>query len=198
MRASLGLADIDFDKIDLHVHVPEGAIPKDGPSAGVTMATALVSALSERPVRHDVAMTGEITLRGRVLPIGGLKEKLMAAHRNRMKTALIPKRNSKDLVDVPRDVQRELKIMQVERMDEFLAVALLPGVPKPPKPTRSRTRRSDKRRPMRWRREAALLQPAAAPQTQPRRRPKTPGVPAERTPSPADGGLHRSSWGCPS
>ncbi len=137
----LGLAHVDFDKIDLHVHVPEGAIPKDGPSAGVTIATAMVSALGERPVRHEIAMTGEITLRGRVLPIGGIKEKLMAAHRNRMKTVLIPRRNSKDLIDVPRDVQRELSILLVERMDEILSSALLPGMPKPPKPARGRARK---------------------------------------------------------
>jgi ATP-dependent Lon protease len=137
----LGLCDVDFDKIDLHVHVPEGAIPKDGPSAGITIATALISALGERPIRHDVAMTGEITLRGRVLPIGGIKEKLMAAHRNRMKTVLIPRRNKKDLVDVPRDVQRELKILMVDRMDEILSSALLPGPERAPKPTRSRSRK---------------------------------------------------------
>ena len=134
-------ADLDFDKIDLHIHVPEGAIPKDGPSAGITIATALISALSERPVRHDVAMTGEITLRGRVLPIGGLKEKLMAAHRMRMKTVLIPKRNEKDLVDVPRDVQRELKIVLVERMEEILPHVLLEPQPEPVKPKRQRRSR---------------------------------------------------------
>jgi ATP-dependent Lon protease len=137
----LGLSEVDFDKIDLHVHVPEGAIPKDGPSAGITIATALISALGERPIRHDVAMTGEITLRGRVLPIGGIKEKLMAAHRNRMTTVLIPRRNKKDLVDVPRDVQRELKILMVDRMDEILSSALLPGPERAPKPKRNRARK---------------------------------------------------------
>jgi ATP-dependent Lon protease len=123
------LQGLDFDKLDLHIHVPEGAIPKDGPSAGVTMATALISALSARPIRHDLAMTGEITLRGRVLPIGGLKEKLMAAHRMRIKTVVLPKRNEKDLVDVPRDVQRDLKLVLVERMDEIIKAALLEAQP---------------------------------------------------------------------
>ena len=140
----LGMGDVDFDKVDLHIHVPEAAIPKDGPSAGVTMATALISALSARPIRHDVAMTGEITLRGRVLPIGGLKEKLMAAHRMHMKTVIIPKRNEKDLVDVPRELQRELNLVLVDRMDEILAQALLEAVPVPnpnPKPRQRRTPR---------------------------------------------------------
>jgi len=138
--AEFGLGDLDFDKIDLHIHVPEGGIPKDGPSAGVTMATALISALSERPIRHDVAMTGEITLRGRVLPIGGLKEKLMAAHRMHLKMVLIPKRNEKDLVDVPRNVQHDLDLVLVERMDEILKRALLPIPPPPLKARRSRAR----------------------------------------------------------
>ena len=116
--------------------MPEGGIPKDGPSAGVTIATSLISALTGRPIRHDLAMTGEITLRGRVLPIGGLKEKLMAAHRMHLKTVLIPERNRKDLADVPRDVQRQLNLIQVERMDELLPHALLEA-PKPePKPKR--------------------------------------------------------------
>ena len=138
----LGLGGLDFDKVDLHIHVPEAAIPKDGPSAGVTMATALISALSGRPIRHDLAMTGEITLRGRVLPIGGLKEKLMAAHRMHMKTVLIPKRNEKDLVDVPREVQRELNLVLVDRMDEILTRALLEATPVPnPKPRKRRAPR---------------------------------------------------------
>jgi ATP-dependent Lon protease len=138
-----GLKDVDFDKVDLHIHVPEGGIPKDGPSAGVTMAAALISALSRRPIRHDVAMTGEITLRGRVLPIGGLREKLMAAHRLQLKTVMIPKRNQKDLADVPRHVQRDLNLVLVERMDEVLARALLKeALPIPsPQPRRSRVRK---------------------------------------------------------
>jgi len=122
----LGIAKIDFDKIDIHIHVPEGAIPKDGPSAGITIATALISALTHRPVHREVALTGEITLRGRVLPIGGLREKVLAAYRAGMKTLLLPKKNKKDLVDVPRKVMRGLNFVFVERMDEVLPVALFP------------------------------------------------------------------------
>lgn len=142
-----GLDELDFDKVDLHIHVPEGGIPKDGPSAGVTMATALISALSARPIRHDIAMTGEITLRGRVLPIGGLKEKLMAAHRMHLKTVLIPKRNEKDLVDVPRDVQRDLNLVLVERMEEILSKALLEATPAARLKSRGRQAARSRRKP---------------------------------------------------
>jgi ATP-dependent Lon protease len=110
---------------DIHIHLPEGAIPKDGPSAGVTMATALVSALSKIPVRRDVAMTGEITLRGRVLPIGGLKEKTLAAHRAGMKTVLIPRENRKDLREIPKKIRDQLRIIPVEYVDDVLREALL-------------------------------------------------------------------------
>jgi ATP-dependent Lon protease len=113
------------EQSDIHIHLPEGAIPKDGPSAGVTMATGLVSALSRIPVRRDVAMTGEITLRGRVLPIGGLKEKLLAAHRAGIKTVLIPKENRKDLRDIPKRIRAALRIVQVEFVDEVLREALV-------------------------------------------------------------------------
>jgi ATP-dependent Lon protease len=117
--------NVDFDKIDIHVHVPEGAIPKDGPSAGITIATALFSALTEQPIRRDVAMTGEITLRGRVLPIGGLKEKAMCAHRAGIKTFLLPKRNQKDMVDIPRKVRRDMSFIFVDMMDHVLDHALV-------------------------------------------------------------------------
>ena len=120
----LGLEEEDFSGHDIHVHVPEGAIPKDGPSAGITMATVLVSVLTDRPVRRDVAMTGEITLRGRVLPVGGVKEKVLAARRAGASTVILPKANEKDLHDLPRVARRELGFVFVEAMDEVLAVAL--------------------------------------------------------------------------
>jgi ATP-dependent Lon protease len=113
-----------YRRLDLHIHVPEGAIPKDGPSAGITMATSLVSALTRIPVRCDVAMTGEITLRGKVLPIGGLKEKLLAAHRAGIRTVIIPRDNQKDLADVPANILEEFTIHSVENMDEVLKIAL--------------------------------------------------------------------------
>jgi ATP-dependent Lon protease len=114
-----------FDKRDIHVHVPEGATPKDGPSAGVAMVTAIVSVMTGIPVRRDVAMTGEITLRGRVLPIGGLKEKMLAASRGGMKTVLIPEENAKDLVEISDTIKKGLEIIPVSRMDEVLAHALV-------------------------------------------------------------------------
>jgi len=121
---SFGIKPTVFEKTDIHVHVPEGATPKDGPSAGVAMVTSIVSVLSGIPVRKDVAMTGEITLRGRVLPIGGLKEKLLAALRGGLKTVLIPQENVKDLQDIPDNVKRNLDIISVGTVDEVLEKAL--------------------------------------------------------------------------
>jgi len=116
-----------FDKTDIHIHLPEGAIPKDGPSAGITIATALISALTGRAVHHDVGMTGEITLRGRVLPVGGLKEKMLTAYRAGLKTVIIPKRNKKDLVEIPQRVKRGVRTVLADQMDEVLTEALLPS-----------------------------------------------------------------------
>jgi len=122
--AYLGLPKDFYRNFDIHVHVPEGAIPKDGPSAGITIATTIASALTKIPVRGDVAMTGEITLRGRVLPIGGVKEKLMAAHRQGIAEAILPRDNEKDLADVPDNVRKEMKIHFATSMDEVLKIAL--------------------------------------------------------------------------
>jgi ATP-dependent Lon protease len=113
-----------FEKIDFHIHVPEGATPKDGPSAGIGMVTSIVSAITKIPVRRDVAMTGEVTLTGQVLPIGGLKEKLLAAHRAGIKQVVIPKENEKDLVDMPKKIIDDIKITPVEYADEVLKIAL--------------------------------------------------------------------------
>ena len=120
----LGVSPEFYDKVDIHIHVPEGAVKKDGPSAGVGMTTALVSALTDIPVRADVAMTGEITLRGEVLPIGGLKEKLLAAHRGGIKTVVIPEENEKDLVEIPDNIKAQLEIRPVRWIDEVLEIAL--------------------------------------------------------------------------
>ncbi|MDP2662912.1 MAG: endopeptidase La [Dehalococcoidia bacterium] len=125
----LGLKSNMFEKTDIHIHVPAGAIPKDGPSAGITMAAALISALTNRAVRRDVAMTGEITLRGRVLPIGGLKEKVLAAHRAGIKTFILPSKNEKDLTEIPADVKREVEFVFVDGMVEVLKTALLAASP---------------------------------------------------------------------
>ncbi len=123
----LGLKPDFYRKFDIHIHLPEGAIPKDGPSAGITIATALISALTGRPVRHDVAMTGELTLRGRVLPVGGLNEKVIAAQRAGIKTVLLPSKNDKDVKELPPEARRGLSIKLVENMDQVLEYALTPA-----------------------------------------------------------------------
>jgi ATP-dependent Lon protease len=113
-----------FSKHEVHVHVPAGAIPKDGPSAGIAIATAMISLATQTPVRHDVAMTGEVTLRGRVLPIGGIREKALGALRAGIKRVILPKKNIQDLHDLPRDLKRQITFIPVETMEEVLAVAL--------------------------------------------------------------------------
>ena len=125
----LGLPRDFYRNLDIHIHVPEGAVPKDGPSAGVTLATALASALAKVPVRRDVAMTGEITLRGKVLAIGGLKEKLLAAHRAGIFEAILPKDNQKDLAELPENLKSAMKLNFVDSMDEVLKLALAAPLP---------------------------------------------------------------------
>jgi ATP-dependent Lon protease len=120
----LGLEKDFYDNLDIHIHIPEGAVPKDGPSAGITMATALVSALTGRSVKNELAMTGELTLGGRILPVGGLKEKLLAAKEAGMDTVLIPVENEKDLDETPKDILRGIRVHLVEHMDEIIAWAL--------------------------------------------------------------------------
>jgi ATP-dependent Lon protease len=167
IRARTAELDVDpsaFEKTTVHIHVPAGATPKDGPSAGVTMATAMASLLTGKPVRRDLAMTGEITLRGRVLPIGGLKQKLLAAHLAGVKTVLIPKRNEKDLVDVPEEVREQLRIVPVENMDQVLAEALIDA---PRSAARIKAERDERqkratRRPRRPRKPAKEEAPIAA------------------------------------
>jgi ATP-dependent Lon protease len=135
-RAATLNIDMDvFERMDIHIHMPEGGIPKDGPSAGITMATAIISALTGRPVFKHIGMTGEITLRGRILPIGGVREKVLAAHRAGLKTVLLPEKNMKDLIDLPKTAKSELKIIPVKHMDDVLKIALSTEVVnEPPKP----------------------------------------------------------------
>lgn len=142
LKSRSRIFDIDpelYDQVDIHIHIPEGAIPKDGPSAGITIATALVSAFTGREVLHEVGMTGEITLRGRVLPVGGVREKVLAAHRVGLKIVVLPKRNLKDLIDMPKRVSNEMKIVPVEHMDQVLEISLAPA---PEKVNTTRKKRS--------------------------------------------------------
>ena len=163
----LGINPDVFSRTDIHIHVPAGAIPKDGPSAGITMATAIASALSSIPVRHDVAMTGEITLRGRVLPIGGLKEKLLAAKRAKVTTVILPKRNKKDVEEIPKHLLRGVHLTFVDTMDEVVKASLrrvrAVGKPKPEPDRRPR--------------------PPKAPKATPERKPHRPGHPRPLAPS---------------
>jgi len=144
LKSRSRLLEIDaqvYECTDVHIHVPEGAIPKDGPSAGITIATALISAFTQRKCRREVGMTGEITLRGRVLPVGGVRDKILAAHRAGLKTVIIPKRNEKDLVELTKKARNELRIVKVEHMDQVLDVALLPPEGKPSTSPRKPKRR---------------------------------------------------------
>jgi ATP-dependent Lon protease len=136
-----------FENLDIHIHIPEGAIPKDGPSAGITICTALISAFTGREVRKEIGMTGEITLRGRVLPVGGIREKVLAAHRSGLRTVIMPKRNAKDLIDVPKRARNELHIVLVEHIDQVLEVALNPAPTKPETPRRASRKSSKKEEP---------------------------------------------------
>jgi ATP-dependent Lon protease len=127
--AAIGIDESRLGKTDIHIHIPAGAIPKDGPSAGVAMFMALVSLLTERTVRSDTAMTGEISLRGLVLPVGGIKEKVIAAHRAGIKRVMLPARNRKDFEDIPEEVRRELEFVWLERVDEAISSGLEPATP---------------------------------------------------------------------
>jgi ATP-dependent Lon protease len=164
----LGIAPETFSKHDLHIHVPAGAIPKDGPSAGITMATALASILSNTPVRHDVAMTGEITLRGRVLPIGGLKEKILAAKRAKLSMVILPKRNKKDLEDIPKHLLKGIQLTFADTMDDVLKAGLRRAGARAATPKPARQKRPRRQRP--------APAPAANPSRPLRHRPIAPTV----------------------
>jgi ATP-dependent Lon protease len=140
----IGIDPDVYENLYIHIHIPEGAIPKDGPSAGITICTALVSAYTGREVRKDVGMTGEITLRGHVLPVGGIREKFLSAHRSGLKTVIMPKRNAKDLIDVPKRARNEMHLVLVDHIDQVLEVALQP--PKPVANHQQRVSRKSKKK----------------------------------------------------
>jgi ATP-dependent Lon protease len=165
---TLGLDQSFFDKSDFHLHIPAGAQPKDGPSAGVTMATALVSLLSGRSVRSDVGMTGEITLRGQVLPVGGIKEKVLAAHRNSLRMVLLPRRNEADLEDLPEEVRQAISFVFVDTIDDVLEAALEPGPCKPEK----KKKRAEKSKPKAQSPSPEAPQPDATAKVDPKSRRK--------------------------
>ena len=165
-----------FEKNTLHIHVPAGAIPKDGPSAGITMATAIVSALTGIPVRKDVAMTGEITLRGRVLPIGGLKSKILAAHLSGARMVILPRKNEKDLRDIPEEIRKQIKLVLVDTMDQVLEAALrrkptpLPAGSAGPSPARMPSATAAARRPAAARAARRSRRPSSHPRSPEARR----------------------------
>jgi ATP-dependent Lon protease len=163
-----------FENVDIHIHIPEGGIPKDGPSAGITICTALLSAFTGRKVFREVGMTGEITLRGRILPVGGVREKVLAAHRAGLKTVLLPKRSLKDLIEIPKRVKSDMKLIPVEHMDEVLNIALAPAEPKAAKPKKPRSARKVVE-------DAAPKAEDQPSSEKPARKPKQPGV----TPPPS-------------
>jgi ATP-dependent Lon protease len=136
--AVYGVKDEKFENTDIHLHIPEGAVPKDGPSAGAAMATALISAYTGRAIRRDVGMTGEITLRGRILAVGGIREKALAARRAGIKTFIMPRKNENDLMDIPKKLRQDLDYVLVDRMEEVLEAALLPAA-KSPRRTRAKS-----------------------------------------------------------